>query len=329
MSRPRCSLWPMLMAVVIALLGSVLAIDEIVNPNVAAALTQNCILTDNTKQVDLTCCMGIPYVPKDGQGYNCSPQTVNFATGPTPQDLQVGQTYCFTNAHVDPKVSTDEMNKKCTDQQGIVISPENGRCPIFPNYSPGYKAPGYRPPPDSTTGSNPPPATTDPKTQQPPVREDGTNTNAGTFVTKGTFNYALIDNGVTRALACCKASSTPIMTPNNYICAQRQISNEVFKHQCAAVVMSVTHAGQLTGYTTIDDGGQIVDDATKQTCQSWWTAASSYTYGFCRLKFETAAPASIQAFQADCQANGGTLKDPHSGLCLWNADDSASSSTTS
>ena len=211
----------------------------------------------------------------------------------------------------------------CTKATGELLTPDQNYCPqIWPNYKDDYKKPP--PPAPAAPAPPPPPATT------PDDKGQNTNDKDG-FKTAGTFHYALVDYAITRSLACCKASTKPIITPHKYKCAQRKVSGDVFMKQCAQMLPTITKAKKLAGYTTVggSEGSEIVDEATKQQCSAMWTNAISYTYGFCQLDYDYAADEATKAFQDDCTAQGGQLKDPHNGMCLFNVDDAAGDSGSS
>lgn len=308
--------------------------DGVQNPNVATPKEFNAILTSNGKDVDIACCMGVPYAYTETPQYWCAEYQV-FATGNVPGARTVGNSYCFTLREVKPSDSIKVFQDLCVQQKGRVVSVHGDTCPNFDNYRSDYKPdPQPVPPPPSVDGTTSSPAV---PAAAPPGSNKQTNSDSG-FVTKGSFNYALVDYSITQSLGCCHKSSSPIVVPQNYKCQQRKVTNLKFLEQCAKIVSSVTHPQSLKGYSTVgsakgdgsdqDPANMIVDDQTKATCQDWWTAASTYTYGHCRLDFETARDESLSAFKTDCESKAGRFKAPHNGHCLWVSDASSASSTT-
>lgn len=311
-----------------ALFSCVQAEGGVKNPNVATPKEFNAILTSNGKDVDVACCMGVPYAYTETPQYWCAEYQV-FATGNVPGARTVGNSYCFTLREVKPTDSIKVFEDLCVQQKGRVVSVQGDTCPNFDNYRSDYK-PDTQPVP-------PPPGIVNKPAAAAPADDKQTNSPSG-FVTKGSFNYALVDYAITQSLGCCHKSSSPIVVPQNYKCQQRKVTNLKFMEQCARIVTSVTHAHSLKGYSTVgsakgdgsdqDPANMIVDDQTKATCQDWWTAASTYVYGHCRLDFETARDDSLSAFRADCESKSGRFKAPHNGHCLWVSDASSATSTT-
>lgn len=314
--------WLALLGIIsLSLLGSVAADAQIADPNLAVIRLFNIVLTDNTKLIDKGCCMGVPAELPSVQQYQCFAHQA-LEMGKLPGSPRLGIQYCH---HLpdgsSPDQARDIFKDVCTKNTGEWIEPDADYCPqIWENFRPDYKK-KTPPPPPASDPAPPPPPPVDPD-------ENGKNTNdKDGFKTEGSFNYALVDYAITRSIACCKTSTKPIIKPNKYKCAQRKTSNSVFMKQCASILPTITRAKKINGYTTIgnsEDDGQIVDDDTKKQCSSMWTNAISYTYGFCKLEYDFAIDEATKAFQDDCTAKGGELKDPHNGMCLWNVDDAAS-----
>ncbi|SPO21328.1 uncharacterized protein UTRI_00805 [Ustilago trichophora] len=308
-------------AVSLSLLPVVSGDTQIADPNLAVIRDFNIVLTDNTKLYDLACCQGLPgELPSLDVNYKCFPHQA-MAMGNAPGSRRVGIQYC----HHLPGKTPDEVKRAfedaCKGATGEVLTPDKGFCPqIWPNYDDKYKKPVPPTP-------NPDPAPVKP---DPAPKEDGKNTNdKDGFKMEGVFNYALVDYAITRSIACCKASNKPIMAPAKSKCAQRKVSNSVFMKQCCKMLPTITKAKQITGYSAIGDASEIVDEATKQQCSAMWTNAVSYTYGFCQLDYDFAAEEASKSFEDACTSKGGTMKDPHNGMCLWNVDDAASDSGSS
>ncbi|SPO20408.1 uncharacterized protein UTRI_00805_B [Ustilago trichophora] len=303
-------------AVSLSLLPMVSAETQMANPNEAVIRDFNVVLTDNTKLYDLSCCQGVPgELPTLDGSYHCFPHQA-MQMGNAPGSRRVGIQYCH---HLPGKTQADvkkQFEDACKTATGEVLTVEKGFCPqIWPNYDDKYKKP------------TPPSPNPEPKPEpkpDPAPNQDGRNTNDKEgFKTEGVFHYALVDYAITRSIACCRKSNKPIVYPAKYKCAQRKMSNTVFLKQCAKILPTITKAKQVTGVSIIGEGGEIVDDATKQQCSSMWTNAVSYTYGFCQLDFDFAADEASKSFGDDCTNKGGELKEPHNGLCLWNVDDAA------
>lgn len=309
-------------AVCVTLLPTVLADDQISDPNLPVIRQFNIVLTDNTKVSDLSCCMGLSNeIPSVGQ-YKCSPSQA-MQMSDAPGSRRLGLQFCHHLPGSTPDDASGAFKAACSAGQGELITPDKGYCPqVWPNYDEKYVKPAPPAP-----AADPAPAPAPAPAATPDKDGKGTNDPAG-FKDKGTFHYTLVDYALTRALACCKAATSPLVKPNKYKCAQRKATRKVFMQQCAKVLPTITKGKKLKGYSTIDgDGGEIVDDETKKTCSGMWTNAVSYTYGFCQLDYDGARDEARKAFGEDCQAKGGESKEPHDGMCLWNVDDAADDSS--
>lgn len=316
-------------AICVSLLPSISATTQISDPNLETIRQFNIVLTDNTKVNDLFCCMGTSAQILSTAQYKCfEHQTLDM--GNAPGSRRMGIQFCHHLPGFNPDEAVAAFKDSCSKASGEVISPDEGQCPqIWPNYKDDYKKPAPAPAPDAPPQKS---GTPDPKSgtlaSKPNASGKGTNDKDG-FKAQGTFHYSLVDHSITGALACCKASNAPIVTPQKYKCAQRKVTNSAFMRQCAKVLPTITNSKKLQGYTTIDGGDDtIVDEKTKQQCSAMWTNSISYTYGFCQLDYDQAADEAIKAFGDDCEAKGGESKDPHIGMCLWNVDDAAADSST-
>ncbi|CBQ68137.1 conserved hypothetical protein [Sporisorium reilianum SRZ2] len=317
-------------AVSLALVSHVAADDaQITNPNLAVIRTFNIILTDNTKVSDLTCCMGVPGEFATSPQFQCF-EHQDMAMGSAPGSRRLGLQYCHHLPGSTPDEASQAFKDMCTKATGEVLTTDKGYCPQrWPNYDDKYVKPAPAPAPGAASDPAPPPA----PNPVPDGSGKSTNDKDG-FKTQGTFHYALVDYAITRSLACCKASTKPIIkpvaradSPKLCSCAQRKVASSVFMSQCAKMLPTITGSKKLTGYSTLGgDADAIVDDHTKQQCSAMWTNAITYTYGFCQLDYDGARDDAIKAFQYDCTAKGGEPKDPHNGMCLWNVDDAAADS---
>ncbi|TKY90948.1 hypothetical protein EX895_000946 [Sporisorium graminicola] len=321
--------WLALLGAVWLVLPSHVAADDpqITNPNQATIRQFNIVLTDNTKVYDLGCCMGVPNELASAPQWKAF-EHQRMAMASTPGARTFGLQFCHHLPGSKPEEATQAFKDVCTKNGGEVITPEKGYCPQnWPNYDEKYVKPALTRAPGAGDDPAPPPA------PNPLPNADGKSTNdKDGFKTQGTFHYALVDYAITRSLACCKASTKPIIKPVAQYqpklasCAQRKVASTVFMSQCAKILSSITKSKKLSGYTTLTgDGDAIVDEKTKQQCSAMWTNAISYTYGFCQLDHDSVRDDAIKAFQYDCTAKGGESKEPHMGMCLWNVDDAAAS----
>ncbi|CDU23349.1 uncharacterized protein SPSC_01978 [Sporisorium scitamineum] len=319
-------------AVSLALISQVAADDpQITNPYLTVIRQFNIVLTDNTKVYDLACCMGVPNELATTQTRRCF-EHQDLAMSHTPGARRMGLQYCHHLPGSTPDEATQRFKERCTLDGGEIITPDKSYCPqIWPNYDDKYVKPAPAPAPAPGGDGAPPPA----PNPAPDAAGRSTNDKDG-FKSEGTFHYTLVDYAITRSLACCKASSKPIVKPVSQpdkpklcSCAQRKVASDTFMAQCAKILPTITKSKKLSGYTTIKgDGDAIVDDKTKEQCSAMWTNALSYTYGFCQLDNDSARDDAIKAFQYDCTSKGGEPKEPHNGMCLWNVDDAAADSTT-
>lgn len=322
------SLLALLGAITLTLIPSVFADDaQISDPNLSVIREFNIVLTDNTKVSDLFCCMGTNSELASSDKYKCFEHQA-LQMGLAPGSRRMGIQYCHHLPGSTPDDATSVFKDMCTKGTGEFITPDKGYCPqIWPNYKDDYKKPAPAPAPapaiqPDTSTPNAPPA------KVPDASGKVTNDKDG-FKDKGTFMYSLVDYSITRSIACCKASTSPIVKPQKYKCAQRKVSNSVFMQQCAKILPTITKSKKLSGYTTINgQDDDIVDEKTKRQCSSMWTNAISYTYGFCKLDYDYAADEAVKAFEDDCGKKGGESKEPHNGMCLWNVDDAAADSST-
>ncbi|KAJ1032243.1 hypothetical protein NDA18_001735 [Ustilago nuda] len=312
-------------AICASLLPSISAGTQISDPNLAVIRQFNIVLTDNTKVYDLFCCMGTPTELASTDKYRCFEHQA-LQMGLAPGSRRMGIQYCHHLPGSTPDEALDAFKGSCSKAGGEFINPDQGQCPqVWPNYKDDYKKPAPAPAPAVPAAKTGKP---DPASANPNDSGKSTNDKDG-FKVQGTFHYSLVDHSITSALACCKASNAPIVTPQKYKCAQRKVTNSAFMRQCANVLPTITNSKKLQGYTTIDGADDIiVDEKTKQQCSAMWTNAISYTYGFCQLDYDQAADEAIKAFGDDCAAKGGESKDPHTGMCLWNVDDAAADSST-
>ncbi|KAJ1027810.1 hypothetical protein NDA13_003264 [Ustilago tritici] len=314
-------------AICVSLLPSISAYTQISDPNLYVIRQFNIVLTDNTKVSDLFCCMGIPSELPSAPQYKCfEHQVLNM--GLAPGSRRMGIQYCHHLRGSTPDEALAAFKDNCSKATGEYINPDKGLCPrAWPNYKDDYKKPAPAPAALAAKPGTPDPASAA-DASNPNASGKATNDKDG-FKTQGTFHYSLVDHSITRALACCKASNAPIVTPQKYKCAQRKVTNSTFMRQCAKVLPTITNSKTLQGYTTIDGRDDtIVDEKTKQQCSAMWTNAITYTYGFCKLDYDYAADEAIKAFGDDCAAKGGKSKEPHSGMCLWHVDDAAEDSST-
>ncbi|SNX84115.1 uncharacterized protein MEPE_02823 [Melanopsichium pennsylvanicum] len=316
--------WLVLLGTIsLSLLPLVLADTQLADPNLAVISEFNVVLTDNTKWFDLGCCMSTNADLASIGQYSCVPHK-DLQLGQAPGSRRIGIQFCH---HRSDGSSPDQVKSifksVCEKNTGSWLEPDGSYCPqIWPNYKDGYKKPA----PPAAPKADPDPAPPPPPPSNPDLSGKTTNDENG-FKTEGTFNYALVDYAITRSMACCKASTKPIVRPAKYKCGQRKVSSQVFLKQCVKILPTITKAKKLAGYTTIGDGNdEIVDDATKQQCSNMWTNALTYTYGFCKLDYDQAQDEATKAFSDDCTAKGGELKDPHNGMCLWEVDDAAGAS---
>ncbi|GAC99474.1 nonribosomal peptide synthase Pes1 [Pseudozyma hubeiensis SY62] len=314
-------------AVSLALIPHVTADDpQITDPNLAVIRDFNIVLTDNTKVNDLQCCMGLSNELPSVAQYQCF-EHQDMQMGSAPGSRRLGLQFCSHLPGSTPDDASNAFKDACAKGSGEVITVDKGYCPqIWPNYKDDYKKPapvaGSSPDGDAKSTPATPPSTA------PDAGGKTTNDKDG-FKNTGTFHYTLVDYSITRSLACCKGSTSPIVKHQKYKCGQRKVEAKTFMSQCAQMLPTITKPKKLNGYTTLNgDGDAVVDEKTKQQCSAMWTNAMSFTYGFCQLDYDGARDDAVKAFGDDCGAKGGVMKDPHQGMCLWNVDDAAIDSST-
>ncbi|KAN0064017.1 hypothetical protein ACQY0O_003623 [Thecaphora frezii] len=319
----------------------------------AAPNVWNTMLMANSKISILTCCEG-GRRPMDNSGMrNCSlysadidpNESCSVVSGTTClSPLQVVEIkWCAVGVNVNVDATLKEFEEDCKGHHGKVLAPQDDRCP-FDNYN--KPKPPELPPqsPDEpprkadlgpihaqpVTGSGhgvntwtvaPPPPNTDPSKPSNgeklgPKRE-------------GAYRFALVDNAITQALACCDSADFPHPNYVGYNCSVTGVVTTAMENQCNAIMAAYTGRGVgaepggargVGGESALFPEKPEMPESTEFCSNAFANKTEQMGLGYCRLLFDSMAEKMTTAFESACKSFNGTSKKTTLGSCFWDVD---------